>query len=173
MITLIQIDKSGGDLFEKDYSIVLVLNKKDIYGVNIPKEIKDNLVYLFRQGKFNIDCKVSDKKRKNRFRLRFHTAIVIVLLKKAVSDSRNIGEINIQICNDFDGHFHEIKDMIFKHISKIVPSLKPEDILQTKFQKPSLIDDAGKVFRNNDKSKLKDYKQIKLNLEELIEIIKK
>ncbi len=173
MITLFQIDKSGGDLFEKDYSIVLVVNKKEVYGLNIPKDIKENLVYLFKQGRLNIDCNLSDKKKKNRFRLRFHTAIVILLLKKAIYNLGYVDEINIQICNDFDGHFHEIKDMIFKHISRIVPKIKSEDILQTKFQKPSLIDNAGKDFRDKNNLKLKEYNIVKLNLEELIEIIKK
>jgi len=39
MITLFQIDKSGSDIFEKDYSIVLAANKKEVYGINIPQEI--------------------------------------------------------------------------------------------------------------------------------------
>ncbi len=86
---------------------------------------------------------------------------------------RFVEKVNFQICNDFDGHFHEIKDMIFKHISKIIYDMKPEDIVQTKFQKPSLIDDSGKAFRNNEKDKMKNYNFVKLNLEELIKIIKK
>ncbi len=171
-ITLFQIDKSGGDIFEKDYSIVLVLNKNDIYGVNIPKSIKDRLVNLFKKGELNINHN-SKKKRKNRFRLRFHTAIIIKLIEKAIYDLGSTEEVNIQICNDFDGHFHEIQDMVFKNISNLIPSLKLEDIVQTKFQKPSLIDNAGKTFRNNDKMKLKDYNIVKLNIDELIKIIKK
>jgi hypothetical protein len=172
MINLFQIDKSGGDIFEKDYSIVLVVNRRDIYGINIPKIIKDRLVSLFKNGALNINhC--SEKKRKNRFRLRFHTAIVIKLIEEAIHDLDFIDGVNFQICNDFDGHFHEIKDMIFKHISKLVPNFKPEDIVQTKFQKPSLIDDFGKIIRNKDKKRLKEVKLIKLDLEELIKIIKK
>jgi hypothetical protein len=172
MITLFQIDKSGGDIFEKDYSIVLVLNKEDVYGVNIPKKIKDPLVNLFKKGELNIN-RHSEKKKKNRFRLRFHTAIVIKLIEKTIYDLGAIEEVDFQICNDFDGHFHEIRDMIFKHISKLIPDLKPEDIVQTKFPKPSLIDDAGKIFRNNDKDKLREFNIVKLNLEKLIKIIKK
>jgi len=66
MVTLIRIDKSGGDIFEKDYSIVLTLNKKEVYGVNIPKKIKDSLVFDFKQGNLNINH-TSNKKKKNRF----------------------------------------------------------------------------------------------------------
>ena len=172
MVTLIRIDKSGGDIFEKDYSIVLTLDKKDVYGVNIPQKIKDSLVSDFKKGNLNINH-TSNKKKRNRFRLRFHTAIIIKLIEKAIYDLGAVDEIAIEICNDFDGHFHEIKDMIFKHIIKLIPSLNKEDIIPTKFQKPSLIDNAGKDFRAKDGNKLKGYTEINLNLEELYKIIKK
>jgi hypothetical protein len=171
-ITLFQIDKSGGDIFDKDYSVILVLDRETVYGVNIPQKIKDPLTNIFKQGGLNINYN-SPKKKKNRFRLRFHTAVVIKLVEKAIYDLGSLGEVSFQVCNDFDGHFNEIKDMIFKNISKIIPSLKLEDIVQTKFQKPSLIDNAGKSFRNRENEKLKDYTKINLNLDELIKIIKK
>ena len=63
--------------------------------------------------------------------------------------------------------------MIFKHFTKILPSLKPEDIIPTKFQKPSLIDEAGKAFRTNNKEKIKQYNNIKLNFQILFNRIKK
>ena len=172
MITLFQIDKSGNDIFEKDYSLVLVLNKTEVYGVNIPQSIKDNLNYLFKKGDLNINNK-SERQRKNRFRIRFHTGIIILLIKQAIRDLGSIDDVSIALCNDIDGHFHEIKDMIFKHFTNLIPSLNPEDIVLTKFSKPSLIDNAGKAFRNKDKDKLKEYTQLKLNENELINIIKK
>lgn len=172
MVTLIRIDKSGGDIFEKDYSIVLTLNKKEVYGVNIPQKIKDHLIFEFKKGNLKINH-TSDKKKKNRFRLRFHTAIIIKLIEKIIYDLGAIEDLAIEICNDFDGHFHEIKDMVFKHITKLAPSLNMEDLVSTKFQKPSLIDDAGKAFREKDGNKLKHYTTINLNLEELYKIIKK
>ena len=172
MINLFQIDKSGSNVFEKDYSIVLALNKKEVYGINIPQKIKDDLNYLFKKGELNINHP-SEKQKKNRFRIRFHTAIIIKLIEKAIYDLGSVEEINIELCNDIDGHFHEIKDMIFKYFIKLLPSLKLEDIVLTKFQKPSFIDDAGIAFRNKDKNKLKDFNQVKLNFEELVKIIKK
>ena len=164
-IILIQIDKSGSDISDKDYSIVLIKNKKEVYGVNIPQKVKDSLLHLFNIGELNIDSK-SYKKNKLRFKLRFHTAVVIELVKKAVKNN----EMTIQICNDFDGHFHEIKNMIYDHISKIAKGLKMEDILQTKFPKPSFIDSAGKNIRNKD---YKNYTIIKLDISKLKKIIRK
>lgn len=172
MITLFQVDKSGNDLFEKDYSIVLVLNKKEVYGVNIPQKIKDDLVSSFKKGELKITAP-SDRTRKNRLRIRIHTAVIITLITKAIRDLGFLGDVNIEICNDIDGHFHEIKDMVFKHLIRVLPNIKPEDIILAKFQKTSLIDEAGKAFRNNDKDKLKDYNQVKLNLDELTKLVKK
>lgn len=171
MITLFQIDKSGRDIFEKDYSIIMIVNKEDIYGINIPQKIKDVIMHLFRQEKL-WKINQSEKRNKMRLRVRFHTAIIIMLVKKAITDYKNISDVNIEICNDFDGHFHEIKDMIYKNLSKTLSSIKPEDIIQTKFQKPSKIDSAGREIRA--KSQLsQNYHLLKPSIEELIKILKK
>ncbi len=172
MINLFQVDKSGNEIFEKDYSVVVILNKKHVYGTNIPQKIKDRVLNLFKTGALNINHH-SEKQMKNRLRIRFHTAVIIKILERAIYDLGSVNEINLELCNDIDGHFHEIKDMIFKYFKKLVPSLKLEDIVLTRFQKPSLIDDAAKTFRNRDKENLKEFNQVNLNLEELIKIIKK
>ena len=172
MINLFQIDKSGNDLFEKDYSIALLLNKKEVYGINIPQKIKDDLISSLKKGELNINAP-SEKSKKNRLRIRFHTAVIIALIEQAIADLGYADEVHIEICNDIDGHFHEIKDMIFKHFTKIIPSLKPEDIISTKFQKPSLIDEAGKAFRTNNREKIRQYHNIKLNFQILFNRIKK
>jgi len=111
-------------------------------------------------------------KRKNRFRLRFHTSVVIKLIEYFVSKN-NVNELNIEICNDFDGHFHEIKDMVFKNISKIISHLKKEDIIQAKFPKDSLIDKVAKDFRSNNKERIKNHISIELNSKDLIKMIRR
>lgn len=172
MITLLQIDKSGGDLFDKNYSIVLIKDKKEAFGINIPEKTKNEILDFYRQGSLNIEAN-SEKNKKNRLRLRFHTAIVIKLIEAALRDIKEIDEVNFQICNDFDGHFHEIKDMIFKNINRFIKKLKPEDILQTKFQKPSFIDSVGRDFRESNKINLRNYTIVNIKIEELVKIIKK
>ena len=70
MVHLIQVDKSGGDIFEKDYSIIIVVNRKKVYGVNIPQKIKDDLISEYKKGNLNINSQ-SHKKRRNRFNERY------------------------------------------------------------------------------------------------------
>lgn len=172
MINLFQIDKSGNDIFEKDYSIALVKDKMDVYGININQELKDKLVHLFRQHDFNIKS-TSPKKQKLRFKIRFHTAIIILLIEKAIKDEGRADDINIQICNDIDGHFHEIRDMIYGHLSKLVPSLQKEDIVQTKFQKTSLVNIAARNLREKNNKETINYIILKVDIERLIKLIKK
>jgi hypothetical protein len=62
------------------------------------------LTNLFKRGDLRINHH-SEKKKKNRFRLRFHTAVVIKLIEKAIYDLGAIDEVSFQVCNDFDGHF--------------------------------------------------------------------
>lgn len=172
MITLFQLDKSGNDIFERDYSVVLILNKNTVYGINIPQKIKDDVFFSFKRKALNIIAP-TEKARKNRLRIRFHTAILIKLIERAIYDLGYIDEVNIELCNDIDGHFHEIKYMLFNYFNKLILNLKLEDIVLTKFEKPSLIDSAGSAFRRKNKIQLKDYIQLDLKSEEVIKIIKK
>jgi len=82
-------------------------------------------------------------------------------------------KMTILLCNDFDGHFHEIQDMLYNYISKLVPSLQKENILMTKFLKPNLLDSAAKNIRINNKKETQLYNLIKINEDELIKLIKK
>lgn len=172
LITLFQLDKSGNDIFERDYSVVLILNKNTVYGINIPQKIKDDVFFSFKRKALNIIAP-TEKARKNRLRIRFHTAILIKLIERAIYDLGYIDEVNIELCNDIDGHFHEIKYMLFNYFNKLILNLKLEDIVLTKFEKPSLIDSAGSAFRRKNKIQLKDYIQLDLKSEEVIKIIKK
>lgn len=170
MITLLQIDKSGRDIFDKDYSIVIIVDKREIYGINIPQEMKDRVLHDFREGIF---WKIQNEKRdKMRLRIRFHTAVIILLIRKILDDNKNIQRLALEVCNDFDAHFHEIKDMIFRNIFRIFPSFRIEDIVQTKFNKPSLIDEVAKSLR--ERKTLKHIViNLKINYADLLKIIKK
>ncbi len=172
VISLFQIDKSGSEVFDKDYSIALIKDKQIIYGVNVPQHVKDQLIHLFNTHQLGIGSG-NLKRDRLRFKIRSHKALIILLLLKAIKDAGYAEEVNIEICNDIDGHFHEIKDMIFKHLSKLIPALSPEDIVQAKFQKPSLIDTVAKNLHDRNKEKTKDYNILKIDLEELIKLVKK
>lgn len=94
-------------------------------------------------------------------------------MEKAIKDEGYLEEVNIQLCNDIDGHFHEIRDMIYKRLSKILPLFKKEDIIQAKFPKTSLVDISCRNLREKNTKETIKYHLLKINEEELIKIIKK
>ncbi len=171
-IALFQIDKSGRDVFDKDYSIQMVVNKNIFYGINISQRLKDEIIHLYHTNRLGIKSP-EKKSRKLRLKLRIHTAVILKLLYSGIKDLGNVDNIKIEICNDFDGHFHEIKDMVYKNIIKIVPAISSENIVLTKFQKPSIIDKIGKIVSNRLKDDSIKIISPKLDFIELIKIIKK
>lgn len=172
MIILLQVDKSGRDIFEKDYSLAVVVNKKEVYGVNIPQEIKDRIIRAFKEGKL-WKLEGSEKRHRMRLRILFHTAVIILIIKSALQKENSDVQVNIELCNDFDGHFHEIRDMIYKNLVKVLPSLKLEDIVHARFSKSSLVDIAGKALREHKNIPNVNICRVDLNREEVVGIIKK
>lgn len=161
MIVLIQIDKSGSNLLEKNYSVVVAKNKKVAYGANISQRIKNELYDSMSELGFK-------KEERKRFIIRFHTAIIILLLLKSTNKD---DDLSIEICNDFDGHFHELQNMVLDNLNNKNYNLKKEDIVKAKFTKPSFIDSAAKRFRT--KKTHKEDIEIKITKEELKNLIKK
>jgi hypothetical protein len=159
MIILLQIDKSGNRIFDQNYSIVVAKNKEIAYGINIPQKLKRDLKESMTK------LKIYDEKR---FILRFHTAIIIYLILKSTNTEDKLA---IELCNDFDGHFHELQNMIFDNLKNKGYGLLKEDIVRAKFNKPSFIDSATKRFR----SKITHTNDIivEINIHELKELIRK
>lgn len=174
MITEIKIDKSGRDIFEKDYSIAIVKDGEEVYGVNIPQDIKDKVSHEFNRGSlWKREERMSERNNILRLKIRFHTFVIYLLIKKVLFDMGNADKLSLLVCNDFDGHFHEIKETLFNHLSKLIPSFKKEDIILARFPKPNLLDTAAKNIRANNKKETLLYHLVKLNEEELINLIKK
>jgi len=112
MITLFEVDKSGCEIFEKDYSIAIVKNKEVVYGINVPQNIRDILLHLFNSRQIKMNS-TNSRKEKLRFKIRTHVSLIIYLIREAIKEMGYVDKIRIEICNDIDGHFNEIKDMIY------------------------------------------------------------
>jgi hypothetical protein len=161
---VLQIDKSGTDIFDKDYSIAIVKDYSSCYGINIPQSIKDKIMSEFNQGrlgKFTSHQKV-------RLKLRFHSAVIINLILSIVPQTDL--QLSLQICNDYDGHFHEIKQMIFDNLKHKYSYLILDAIVQTKFHKPSAVDTTAKNLRDKINTGIN---VIHLNEKMLLDFIRK
>ncbi len=173
MITEFKIDKSGRDIFEKDYSIVVIRDGEEVYGINIPQKIKDKVMHEFIQGNLGKRDNLSDQTNKMRLRIRFHTSVILLLLKKALFDLGSIDKVTILICNDFDGHFHEMKEMMYTYLFRLIPSLEKDNIILAKFPKPNFVDKCARDIRNKNRKETDLYNLIKINEQELITLIKR
>ena len=116
-IHLFQVDKAGDDPLTKNYSISIVLNKEKAFGYRVPQKIQDNLINGFKKGDLGIKTKL-------RFKLRFHTSIIILIIKDIVSKFKDSERYQIELCNDYDGHLHEIKEMLFNHLKRFMKNLR-------------------------------------------------
>lgn len=171
-IDIFEIDKSGQDILERDYSISVVKNNKYVYGYRISQKQRDILVNEFKSGLFKINGK-SKHKNRLRFKIRFHASIIILLMKEAIKQRNFVDDCKILLCNDIDGHFHEIRDMVLKNLQEIMPTLNKTDIIQTKFAKDSLVNTSAKAFRERNLKEICKYTECKLSLDDLRRLIKK
>ncbi len=171
-IDLFEIDKSGYDVMERDYAIVVVKNNKLVYGYKINQKCRDDLVRELNQGHLGIND-TKGKIDRLRFKIRLHTAIIILLMKEAVKKREILNDCKILICNDIDGHFQEIKEMLFYHIKVDIPNLEKINIIKSKFPKESLVNVSAKAFRERDTSKTNNYIECSFKFEDLKNIIKK
>ena len=62
--------------------------------------------------------------------------------------------------------------MIYDNLSKLIPTIKRENIVQTKFSRYSLVNTAARNIREKN-NQSKDYLLLKINEEELVKIIQK
>jgi len=167
-IDLFEIDKSGSDLLNRDYSVVVVKNNQTVFGYKIEQHVKDELTNQFRKGLLNI----SNDNVLN-FKIRFHTAIIILLMKEAIKRREKLDECKVLICNDYDGHFHEIKDMFFTNLKPEMPTLDREKIIMAKFPPESLIQRAAKSVYKGDKEEMSRFNLYHFDIEQLKDLIKK
>lgn len=173
-VVLIDIDKSGSDFFEKDYSIAAIVNKEEVYGYKVTQKLKDRLLYLFRNNKLGLDTsKFSKNKQRVRLKVRAHSACIILLIKEILKDIGGFDNVVIHICNDIDGHFPDIRAMVYSNLKPDIVNLDArEHIIQFQFPKNSPVDVAAKKIRENNKD-TSLYNLPQLPIDELIKIIKK
>lgn len=170
-LDLYEIDKSGSNPIEKDYSIAIVKDQKTVFGFSLPQRYIDRIVSDYNKGYLGLNNKTKID-RKN-FAIRVHTSLLIIILKKVTQKREILNECKFLICNDIDGHFHEIKHRIFEHLKSTMPTLDKINILQQKFTKDSLVNTAAKAFREKNIDLTCKYNNCNISYDELFSYIKK
>lgn len=133
MPDIFEIDVSGNDVFDRDFSIAIVYNNKKRYGFRFPKYLQDQIIYNNRNNKYCIDNPKSLKPR-------VYSAIVILLLKRIAQKEKINEDYKFLICEDLYGHFNQIGDILIENLKKEFPKLNKRDhISKCRHSRDSLI----------------------------------
>jgi len=149
-----EIDVSGSDLLNKDYTICIVDNKKIIKGFKFDNNLINILCSKYGQGFYKYK---KSKKGKSTFKVRLYS-IVIYLLFKSLKLKK---ELDLTICRDFTGRENDIKENLKFFLEKKL-KLKINNIHFTKLDKNSQAHKYSYLMRHDTKNKMQTY--IKLNI---------
>jgi len=106
-----EIDVSGSDIFEKDYTICIANKENDshiIKGFKFDVELIQKLVMNWKNGEYRYS---TTNKQKGFFKVRLYCIVVYYLFKSI----KIIDKLSLTICRDFHGHKNDI-DMNLKHL---------------------------------------------------------
>lgn len=159
-----EIDVSGEDIFNRDYTIVIADKNKTIKGFKFKRETID--ILRSRQGEGNYRYALS-KGGKALFRVRLYCIIIYYLFKSL--NFRNINELNLKICKDFQGHEKDITSNLKSFLEDNL-GLKI-NIKYLKLPKDSNADKYAFLMRKDTKNQIKGY--VKVNLEDIEKYLKR
>jgi len=159
-----EIDVSGEDLLEKDYTICIANKDGIIKGFKFSNDLVNILSSRYGQGIYKKYSK--SQKGKATFKIRLYCIIVHYLIK-----SLKTKDISLTLCRDFQGREEDIKRNLNFFIKEII-GLKLDDRIY--FDKLSQNSNAHKyayLMRKDTKNKMSTY--IKISLEDLEKWLKK
>ena len=148
-----EIDVSGEDILNKDYTICIANKDSIIKGFKMPREHAQILQSNFSDGLYRY--KKSKKDRAN-FKVRIYSVIIYYLFK-SIRVPKNI---HLTICRDFAGKENDIKSNL-----KYLLNLRKINIMNiryTKLDKGSAAHEYSYLMRKDIKNKMTTYVNIKV-----------
>lgn len=149
-----EIDVSGDDLLNKNYTICVANHDGIVKGFKFSQELVKVLSSRYGQGFYKY---IKSGKGKANFKVRLY-CISIYYLFKTLSIRENI---SLTICRDFDGRENDIKENL-KHllIKKLKLDLKADDIQFDKLDESSNAHKYAYLMRKDCKNKMTTYVNI-------------
>lgn len=141
-----EIDVSGEDLLNKDYTICIADKDSTIKGFKFSDKLIKDLSSRYGQGFYRYS---KSKKGKANFKIRLY-CIVICYLFKSLKISE---EILLNICRDFDGKENDIKENL-KALFKNNNLKLSENIYFTRLGKDSNAHKYAFLMREDRKNKM-------------------
>lgn len=149
-----EIDVSGSDILEKNYTICVADNNSIIKGFKFSKELCSILSSKYGQGLYKKYKK--SQQGKVTFKLRLYSIAIYYIFK-----SLNIKEFDLKICKDYDGKENDIKSNL-KFLLEDRLNLKINEVIFTKLEKDSNAHIYADLMRKDKNNKLNTYTKIEL-----------
>ncbi len=148
-----EIDVSGEDLLNKDYTICIADKNSLIRGFKFSEKLVKDLCSRYGQGFYRYK---KSKKGKANFRVRLYCVVVYYLI-----ESLKVNSYSLTICRDFNGKENDIRENL-KALFKKNNLYLTESIFFTKLDKNSNAHKYAFLMREDKKNQLPNYIEIKL-----------
>ena len=156
------IDVSGEDLLNKNYTICIANREGIIKGFKFNDELLNILSARYGQGIYKYP---KSQRGKATFKVRVYCIVVHYLVK-----SLNLNNLCLTICNDFDGRQKEIKEILLFFLNKD----KIRSVREIYFSRLSPKSNAHKyayLMSHDNKNQMKSY--LNISLEDIERFLKK
>lgn len=159
-----EIDVSGEDLLNKDYTICVANNDGIIKGFKFSEKLIKDLNSKFGQKLYKYP---KSKKGKSDLKVRIYCVVIYYLFKSL----KLSGEISLTICRDFIGRENDIKKSLIYFLEKELGLRLNERIYFDKLPRESNAHHYSYLMRFDNKDKMKTY--LELSLEDIERWLKK
>ena len=157
-----EIDVSGEDILDKDYTICVANKDGIIKGFKFDENLVKILKSRYGQEMYRYK---KTKKQKATFKVRLYCVVIYYLFKSI----KNLREISLTICRDFDGKSNDI-NFNLSHLLENKLGIIIENVRHEKLKDNSNAHSYAYLMRKDRKNKMNTY--VKISLEEIEEFLK-
>lgn len=158
-----EIDVSGGDLLNKDYTIVISNKGGEIKGFKFNENLVQVLNSRYGEGRYRY---AKSKTGKSFLKIRIYCVVIYYLIKSCKIKDKTL---NLDICRDFQGHEKEITSHLNYFLGKLLGY--KININYKRLPQDSNADKYAYLMRKDKKNLVKGY--VKISLEDIEIFIRK
>jgi len=159
-----EIDVSGEDLLQKNYTICIANKDSMIKGFKFDDNLVSVLSSKFGQGLYKYK---KSRKEKALFRVRIYCIVIYYLFKSI----KLKGDLSLTICRDFDGKENDIRENLRYLLIKNLKLDLDDRVYFSRLDKTSNAHKYAFLMRKDNKNKMDTY--VKLTLEDIERWLKK
>jgi hypothetical protein len=155
MVQAFDIDVSGEDLLNKNYTICIANRDSLIKGFKFSEELVNIISSKYGQGAYRY---TKSKRGKSSLKVRLYCVVIYYLFKSLKIE----GDVSLSICKDFDGREEDIKGNLRVFLEKKLNLSIKDKYYFVKLNPESNAHKYAYLMRNDNKNKMNTYVNIPL-----------